>query len=219
MTITWFGHSCFRIEAKEAHSTGSGQVSILVDPFSKDLGLRPPRIKDDLVLVTHSHYDHNDTSSINPEAMLINGPGEYEKQGIYVRGILSYHDKNKGKERGLNTIYIIKAEDMTVCHMGDFGQDGFEGNQLDDIGDVDLLMIPVGGNYTIDYKEAVEVVSQIEPKIIIPMHYKIEGLKVDIDSSDKFIKEIGLTPEKVDKLKIVKKNLPTEEMKLVVFLT
>lgn len=210
MNISWFGQSCFRIEAKEG--------SILIDPFSKDTGLRPPRIKDDLVLVTHSHYDHSNTEGADPQTtMIINGPGEYERKGIYVRGILSYHDKNKGQERGLNTIYIIKAEDIVICHMGDFGQDKFEEHQLDDIGDVDILMLPVGGKYTIDYKEAVEVVGQIEPKIIIPMHYKVKDLKIDIDGPDKFVKELGLAPEQADKYKVAKKTLPVEEMKLVTF--
>jgi len=209
MTITWFGHSCFRIEAKEG--------SILIDPFSKDMGLKPPRIKDDLVLVTHNHYDHNNTEGASSETMIINGPGEYEKQGIHIRGILSYHDKVEGKERGLNTIYVIKVENVVICHMGDFGQDTFEKDQLDSIGDVDILMLPVGGKYTIDYKEAVKVIREIGPKIVIPMHYKIKDLKLDIDGPDKFIKELGLTPEKVDKYKIAKKNLPTEETTLVLF--
>ncbi|OGN02631.1 MAG: hypothetical protein A2655_02820 [Candidatus Yanofskybacteria bacterium RIFCSPHIGHO2_01_FULL_43_42] len=210
MTITWFGQSCFRIEAKEG--------SILIDPFSKDIGLKPPRIKDDLVLVTHKHYDHNNTEGADSQTtMIVDGPGEYEKMGMYVRGILSYHDKSKGQERGLNTIYVIKTEDMTMCHMGDFGQDKFEEHQLDDIGDIDILMLPIGGRYTVDYKEAIEVVGQIEPKVVIPMHYKVKDLKIDIDGPDKFIKELGLTPEKVDKYKIAKKNLPAEEVKLIVF--
>lgn len=217
MTISWFGHSCFRIETKEAPSTGSGQASILIDPFSKNIGLRSPRIKDDLVLVSHHHYDHDNTEGANPEAMIIDGPGEYEKKGVYVRGIFSYHDKEQGKERGPNTMYVVRAEDITVCHMGDFGQASFEKNQLDDIGDIDILMIPVGGKYTLDYKEAVQIIGQIEPKIIIPMHYKVKDLKVDIDGPEKFIKELGLTPEKVDKYKIAKKNLPAEEMKLILF--
>ncbi len=217
MTITWFGHSCFRIEAKEGSSTGSVQVSVLIDPFSKDIGLRLPRIKDNLVLVTHQHYDHNNIGDANPEAFIIDGPGEYEKQGVSVRGIQSFHDKSGGKERGLNTIYVIKVEDMTVCHMGDFGQEKFEEHQLEEIGDVDILIVPVGGIYTIDYKEAVNVIGQIEPKIVIPMHYKIKDLKLDIAGPEKFLKEIGLVPEKIDKLKIAKKNLPVEEMKLVMF--
>jgi len=217
MTINWFGQSCFRIEVKEAHSTGSGQVSILIDPFSKEIGLKPPKIKDDLVLVTHNHPDHNNLEGLNPEAFLINTPGEYEKKGIAIRGILSYHDKSQGKERGLNTIYVIKAEDMTLCHLGDLGQEKLDDSQVEEIGDVDILLVPVGGNYTINYKEAVGVIGQIEPKIIIPMHYKVKDLKVDVDGPEKFVKELGLTPEKVDKYKISKKLLPLEEMKLVMF--
>ena len=202
------GHSCFRIEAKEG--------SILIDPFSKDIGLRPPKIKDNLVLVSHHHDDHDNVREAGPEVFIIDGPGEYEKQGVSIRGIKSFHDKSGGKERGNNTIYVIKAEDMTICHMGDFGQEKLEDSQLEEIGDVDILMIPIGGKYTIDYKEAAGVVSQIEPKIVVPMHYKVKDLKLEIDGPDKFLKEIGLTPEKVDKLKIAKKTLPIEETKLVV---
>lgn len=209
MTISWFGHSCFRIEAKEG--------SILTDPFSKDIGLKPPKIKDDLVLISHNHYDHNNVEDAPAETFIIKNPGEYEKNGIAVLGIHSYHDKSEGKERGPNTIYVIKAEDMTLCHLGDLGQEKLDEKQIEEIGDVDILMLPVGGSYTINYKEALEVISQIEPKIVIPMHYKTKDLKIDIESADKFVKELGLTPEKVDKFKIVKKNLPAEEVKLVMF--
>lgn len=209
MTITWYGHSCFRIEAKEG--------SILTDPFSKEIGLKPPKIKDDLVLVSHDHSDHNNTEDAGPESFIIKNPGEYEKNGISVLGIPSFHDKSEGKERGLNTIYLIKAEDMTICHLGDLGQEKLDEKQVEEIGDVDILMIPVGGNYTINYKEAVEVISQVEPKIVIPMHYKVKDLTLDIESADKFLKELGLTPEKADKFKVAKKTLPTEEVKLVTF--
>ena len=209
MTITWFGQSCFRIEAKEG--------SMLIDPFSPDIGLKPPKIKDDLVLVSHNHYDHNNVEDAPAETFIIKNPGEYEKNGIAVLGIHSYHDKTEGKERGPNTIYVIKAEDMTVCHLGDLGQEKLDEKQVEEIGDVDILMIPVGGSYTINYKEALEVISQIEPKIVIPMHYKVKDLNIEIESADKFVKELGLTPEKVDKFKIVKKNLPDEEEKLVMF--
>ena len=212
MNISWFGQSCFRIETKEG--------SILIDRFLEEKeGLKPPKIKDDIVLVTHEHGDHNNIEGINPEAFLINTPGEYEKRGIAIRGISSYHDKSEGKERGMNTIYVMKAEDMTICHLGDLGQEKLTESQVDEIGDIDILFIPVGGNYTINYKEAVGVIGQIEPKIIIPMHYKVKDLKIDLDSSDKFVKELGLTPEKVDKYKIAKKLLPLEEMKLIMFET
>lgn len=209
MTINWYGQSCFRLEAKEGN--------ILIDPFSKEIGLRPPKIKDDMVLVTNNHDDHNNTGDANPEALIIDGPGEYEKQGIAVKGILSYHDSVGGKERGLNTIYILKAEDMTICHLGDLGQKELTNEQVEEIGDVDVLMIPIGGNFTINYEGAMDVISKIEPKIIIPMHYKIKDLKVDLDGPEKFIKEVGIDPEKVDKYRVQKKTLPSEEMKLVVF--
>lgn len=209
MTIQWFGHSCFRIEVKD--------FSILIDPFSNEIGLKPPKIKDNVILITHSHYDHSNTADAPPEARVINGPGEYEIGGVYIHGIQSYHDNAKGTQRGLNTIYVLKAEDINVCHMGDFGQDKLEEHQLEEIGDADILMLPVGGVYTIDGKQAVQITGEIQPKIVIPMHYKIPGLNLDIVGPDKFLKEIGLTPEKVEKLKIMKKNLPIEEIELIMF--
>lgn len=206
MTISWYGQSCFRIEAKEG--------SILIDPFSKEIGLKPPRINDDIVLVTHQHMDHNNIEGAPESAFIIQNPGEYENRGIAIRGIQTFHDDKQGAERGLNTVYTIKAEEMVICHLGDIGHT-LSDQQIEDIGDVDVLMIPVGGVYTIDAKAAVEVINQIEPKIVIPMHYKVPGLEVPLDGPEKFVKELGLTPEKIDKLKITKKNLPTEEVKLI----
>lgn len=209
MTISWFGHSCFRLEAKN--------LSILVDPFSKDIGLRSPKIKDNIVLLTHGHYDHANVEDAPAETKIIKGPGEYEIMGVCVRGIQSFHDNSNGADRGLNTMYIIEDDDVKICHMGDFGQDKLEEHQLEEIGDVDVLMIPVGGTYTIDGKQASEIISQIEPKIIIPMHYKLPELKIDIAGPEKFLKEIGIKPEKVDKYKATKKTLPQEEMQLIMF--
>jgi len=207
MTISWYGQSCFRIEAKEG--------SILTDPFSKEIGLKPPRIKDDVVTVSHQHYDHNNIADANQEAFIIQNPGEYEKQGIAIRGIVSFHDDKQGAERGPNTIYVYKAEEFTIAHLGDLGH-LLTDAQVEAIGDVDVVMIPVGGTYTLDAKTAAAVIGQIEPKIIIPMHYKVPGLEVVLDGVEKFIKELGLDPEKVDKYKITKKLLPAEEMKLIV---
>ena len=210
MTITWYGHSCFRLESKD--------FSLLIDPFSSEIGLRPPKIKDNIVLVSHEHYDHNNVEDLPKDTLLIKGPGEYEVKGVFIKGIQSFHDKNQGQERGLNTMYTIKMEDMVITHMGDFGQGALSEEQIEKIGDADILMIPTGGVYTINYKEAVEAISQIEPKIVIPMHYKIPGLKIEIEGPEKFLKEMSLTPEKAEKsYKVQKKNLPAEEMKLVVF--
>lgn len=209
MTITWYGQSCFRLESKG--------VSVLVDPFSKEIGLRAPRLNDNIFLVSHEHYDHNNVNEVGPEQFVIRGPGEYEKAGVYVEGIMSYHDNEQGVQRGLNTIYLIRMEEMRLCHLGDLGQNKLTDEQVEAIGDVDILFVPVGGKYTIDGKEAAEVVKQIEPKIIIPMHYKVTGLNIDIDNNQKFLKEIGIKPEEVESYKINAKSLPTEEIKLVTF--
>lgn len=210
MTITWYGHSCFRLESKD--------TSLLIDPFSQEIGLRPPKIKDNIVLVSHQHYDHNNIEGLPLDTFLIKGPGEYEAKGVSVKGIHSFHDKSQGQERGLNAIYLIKMEDLVLTHLGDFGESKLSEEQIEKIGDIDIVMIPVGGTYTINYKEAVEIINQIEPKIVIPMHYKIPGLKLEIDGPEKFLKEMSLTPEKVERsYKIQKKNLPAEEMKLVMF--
>ncbi|MBI2676674.1 MAG: MBL fold metallo-hydrolase [Candidatus Yanofskybacteria bacterium] len=207
MTLSWLGHSCFRLEGKE--------VSLLIDPFSKDIGLRAPRIKDQIILVTHDHYDHNNTEGAEAGSMIINGPGEYEVKGVYIQGVPSFHDNINGAERGPNTIYTTKFEEISLCHLGDLGQESLDEKQVDLIGDVDVLMVPVGGKYTIDAKEAVKIIGQIEPKIIIPMHYKTPDLKIDLEPVDKFLKEVGLVPEKMEKFKITQKTLPQEEMKLI----
>lgn len=209
MNITWYGQSCFRIENKD--------VRIVIDPFSKEIGLKTPRLNENIVLVTHDHDDHNNAKDLAPETFLINGPGEYEKSGVQVVGLLSYHDNSEGSERGLNTIYVIKVEDIKLCHLGDLGQHELTDEQIEIIGGVDILMIPVGGVYTIDGKEASAIVKQIEPKIIIPMHYKVPGLTIKLDGPEEFLKEVGIKPEEAEVLKITAKTLPQEEIKLVRF--
>ncbi len=192
-------------------------MSILIDPFSKEVGLRVPRLTDDIFLVTHEHYDHDNVADVPETSFVIRGPGEYEKSGVHIEGVLSYHDNAQGIERGLNTIYIIRIEDMRICHLGDLGQKELTAEQVETIGSVDILFIPVGGKYTINGAEAAAVIRQIEPKIIIPMHYKVEGLDVDVEGPQKFFKEMGLKPEEVETYKITAKNLPTEEIKLITF--
>ncbi len=210
MNITWFGQSCFRFDTKD--------VSLLIDPFSKEIGLKPPRLNDTIIAVTHEHYDHSATKGAEPTALIVNGPGEYEKSGVYLHGIQTFHDDVGGMQRGLNTLFMIRMEEILICHMGDFGQKSFTDEQLSQMGnkDIDILMIPVGGTYTIGGKDAVEIVKELEPKIVIPMHYKIAGLNIDIANNSEFIKELGLKFEEFDTFKINKKNLPTDETKLIV---
>ena len=123
MSITWYGHSCFRLESKD--------TSLLIDPFSSEIGLRPPKIKDNIVLVSHQHYDHNNIDQMPEESFLIKGPGEYEVKGVFIKGIQSFHDKSQGQERGLNTIYVIKMEDMVLAHLGDFGEGRLSEEQVE----------------------------------------------------------------------------------------
>ena len=211
MLITWLGHSCFKIQDK----AGPDGVTIITDPFDKSVGLKAPRLEADIVTVSHDHSDHNNVSAIKGNPYIIRGAGEYEVKRVFIEGAEAYHDDKQGAERGKNIIYRIDIEDMSVSHLGDLGHT-LDAKQLEKLEGTDILLIPVGGVYTIGAKKAVEVVSQIEPRIIIPMHYKIPGLTVNIEGVDKFIKELGIKPTYEEKLKISKRDLPAEDMELVV---
>jgi L-ascorbate metabolism protein UlaG (beta-lactamase superfamily) len=147
---------------------------------------------------------------------LVSGPGEYETKGVFIQGISAFHDNSLGKERGQTTIFVIEAEELRICHLGDLGQKELNSEQMEKIGEVDVLMIPVGGAYTIDAKDTVKIMSQIEPKIIIPMHYSLPKLKVKLDDLDKFLKTMGIRKiEPVPKLTVKKKDISEEEVKIV----
>jgi L-ascorbate metabolism protein UlaG (beta-lactamase superfamily) len=215
MNITWYGQSCFRV-VLQGNKRAKQWASLVVDPFDESTGLKLPKIEADIFLITHNHKDHNNQKMVKKENLVIDSPGEYEVSDIFIQGIPSFHDNEKGKERGINTIYTIEAEEIRVCHLGDFGQEELDDKQLRDIGEIDVLMIPIGGVYTIDAKEATKIISQIEPRIIIPMHYKIPGLKIKLDDLGSFLKAIGEKSAKAeDKLNIQKKNLPVGEMKVI----
>lgn len=206
MIITWYGQACFKIQTK---------LTLVTDPYDKSLGLRPPYLQTDIVTVSHQHYDHNNIQALKGNPQIIDGPGEYETKGVEILGIQTFHDKKQGTERGVNTIYVIRLDDIVICHLGDLGHLLFD-EQIEKINGVDILMIPVGGVYTINASEAVKVIDSLEPKMVIPMHYKIPKLTLDLDKIDKFCKEMGIPKEKVEeKLIIKKKNLPVGETKII----
>lgn len=213
MKISWYGHSCFKLLVK---SNNGDKITIAIDPFDKETGLTPPRGAADIVLVTHNHHDHNNIQTISGQPFVIDSPGEYDIKGVFIKGVYSFHDNSKGGERGINTIYVIEAEDMKICHMGDFGESELSSNQLEKIGEIDILMIPVGGIYTINGSEAVKIINQIEPSIVIPMHYKIPNLNIKLNPVDKFLEEIGGEKEIVEELLVQKKELIEEKMRIVV---
>jgi len=214
--IYWAGQSCFQISVS---TSKDHSADIVIDPFDEDfVGLKLPNLSADILLVTHDHKDHNNVKGVKGEPFVITGPGEYEVKEVFIQGIPAFHDDQEGKTRGKSTIYLIEAEGIRFCHLGDLGQKLLTDEQLEKLDKVDVLMIPVGGeDYTIDSVQAQKVISQIEPKIVIPMHFALPKLKIKLDDVSKFLKTMGknsVTP--VDKLVVKDSTLTKEGMEIVV---
>ncbi len=214
MDIYWYGQACFKIKGKTA--------SVIIDPFNPDFtGLKLGKeVSGDVVLVSHGHEDHNNADSIltpsGEKPMVFSDPGEYEVGGVVISGISSFHDDSEGSERGKNIIFHMMFDGLDIVHLGDLGQSKLTEEQVAEIGETDILLIPVGGTYTIDSKAASDIVSQLEPKIIVPMHYKTEGLKFELAGVENFLKEMGaegVIPQ--TKLSITKDKLPEEPQVVV----
>ena len=181
--------------------------------------MRLPKVRAEIVTVSHYHDGHSNVAGVTPVEdkglVVIDRPGEYEVADVFVFGIGSYHDKKQGKELGKSVMFKFDVGGIKVLHLGDIGT-VLSNLQLEKIDDVDVLLIPIGGKYTVNAKEAAEIVRQIEPRIVIPMHYKIPGLEIDLDGLDNFKKEMGNKAETVSKLKIAKKDLPVDDVKLII---
>ena len=182
MEITWLGHACFRLKAKEA--------TVVTDPYSKTIGLTPPRVQADIVAVSHDHAGHNHAAGVGGNPKIISGPGEYEIRNVFITGIAAFHDGNQGKSHGKVTIYLIEMEDLVVCHLGDLGHVPTQ-EQVEAIGRVDVLLVPVGGGDSLNASQAAEVVGLLEPRAVIPMHYQTDGLTTTLDPITRFSKEMG----------------------------
>lgn len=211
MDIIYLGHSSFKFKGKFA--------SVVTDPFDPAMvGLKFSGVDADVVTVSHEHADHNKSDLVNGVKKIVSGPGEYEIMGVSIIGIPSYHDDKKGEERGKNTIYVFEMDGLRLCHLGDLGHDLTE-KMLEEIGTINILMVPVGGEFTIDASKAVAVAQAIEANIVIPMHYQMPGMKEEISSKlfteEAFLKEIGLLVERLPKLSIKKEDLQ-DEQKVVV---
>ncbi len=202
MEIDWFGHACFRLRGKEG--------TVITDPYSKEIGLSFARPRGDIVTVSHAHPGHAFAQGVKGDPKVITGPGEYEIKNVFITGVRTAHDKKNGKERGANTVYIFDLDGLTICHLGDLGHVPTQ-PQAEAFGNVNVLLIPVGGVATIGATEAAEIVSLLEPQIVIPMHFFHAELAFKLDPVAKFFKEMGLkTVDAVPSLKITKDSLPSE---------
>ncbi len=200
MEISWLGHSCFRIKGS--------QTTVITDPYSPDEGYHLGKPTAHIVTVSHGHSDHAYVRGIGGEPRVVNRPGEYEIRGVLIIGIATYHDAEEGRSRGRNTIYLIQIDEVLVCHLGDLGH-VLTAGQVEEIGNADVLLLPVGGVYTIDAPLAAEVVRQLEPKVVIPMHYQTPALKWSLEPVGRFLREIGVKEIKSQpKLSLTKASLP-----------
>ncbi len=207
------GHSSFLIRTREA--------KIVTDPFSPSVvGLKYPKVEADIVTLSHLHDDHNYREGIKGEPLFIDWPGEFEKNKVRIFGYQSFHDNKKGEERGANTIFKFEAENLSILHCGDLGH-LLDDSLVEEIGSVDVLLIPTGGFYTINAQEAAKVVNEIEPSLVIPMHYQNPDMNPQLSANMQpvgdFLKEIGAEDtQAVEKLSIKKEDLTPEDLKVVV---
>lgn len=212
MDITSLGHASFRIRGKNA--------TVVTDPYDSGLvGFKfPKHIEADIVTVSHEHTDHNNVAVLEGTPFVIKGPGEYEVRGVGVVGLSTFHDDKKGEVRGYNTIYRIEIDGIAILHLGDLGHI-LSTSEIDELDGVNVLMIPVGGVYSLDPAQAVAVVNEIEPEIVIPMHYGRPELNQKefggLSPVSAFLKEIGKEAAAQPKLTITKDKLPAE-MQVVV---
>ena len=207
MEITWYGQACFRIRDRAG--------SVVTDPYDSSIGLALPRLSATIVTVSHDHPDHNHVRGLRGSPYVIAGPGEYEVSGIFVIGVPTFHDVHEGRDLGRNTAYLLEFDDFTVCHLGDLGHAPSQ-EDVEQLGDVDVLLVPVGGRGTLTGGKAAEVVGMLEPRIVIPMHYKVPAVDANLDSATRFLREMGAeNPQPLESLKITKSELPDETRVIV----
>ena len=209
MEITYIGHSCFKIKGKE--------LTLVIDPYDpKEAGYKLPKLEADVLLLSNSE-DTSTKSSVSGVRLLIDAPGEYETKGTFVYGIETFRDKKEGAERGKNIMYLIEMEGFNILHTGDLGHD-LSKETLERIPNVDVLLVGVGGAGSIDAEGASDIISELEPGIVIPMHYNENDETSKLDKLDKFLKEMGADDKakNEDKLKLTNKIDIPEETSVVV---
>lgn len=200
MEITWLGHACFRLRGREA--------VVVTDPCPPSTGYKIGRISGHIVTLSHPHPEHSYTQALTGNPRIITGPGEYEIGGVMIVGVATYHDNQKGARLGKNTAYVIEMDDLRICHLGDLGHMPTSA-QAEEMTPIDILLVPVGGSSTIDGAAAAAVVSVLEPRLVIPMHYKTPACTASLDPLTPFLKAMGYTTiAPVPKLSVTRHSLP-----------
>ena len=204
MEIVWHGHSCFRMSER-------GLASIVTDPYEASLGYPPLKLKADIVTISHAAAGHNNVDAVRGEKLVIAVPGEFEIGGVFITGIATDGDqRRRGADAKRNILYLFDFGGLTVCHLGDLQVVPTQA-QMEALGPVDVVLVPVGGGGGLNAAPAAEVISLLEPSVVVPMHYQTEPVTLKLDPVSKFLKEMGqaaLQPE--PSLKLSKSSLPDE---------
>ena len=203
LRIRWLGHSCWEI---------TNEITLVTDPHDgKSIGISAPDVSGDILLVSHDHYDHNSVKTVEKKGSVVKRNERDEAvKGTMIKGVKSFHDESGGAKRGMNIIYLFSMDNISFCHLGDLGHE-LDENTIHQIGDVDVLFIPVGGNFTIDAHKAWNVINGIKPRIVVPMHYKIGGLSLPIARVDSFLEKNKLKILKVgNEIDIEREDLPED---------
>jgi len=204
MEITWYGHSCFRL-------TERGMASVVTDPFDNtNIGYESLKLKADIVTVSHDAAGHNNIKAVKGTTHVITGPGEFEIGGVFITGVQTNGTSKKESEELRNTLYVFDYEGITVAHLGDLKRVPSQ-TEVEALGAVNVALVPVGGGGGLNAAKAAEVISLLEPNIVVPMHYATKDTKLKLDSLDKFLKEMGLSASQPEaSLKVTRTGLPTE---------
>jgi len=208
MEIKFHGHACFSIK--------DGKITLVTDPYSNEIGLKLPDLKANIVTVSHDNKAYNNSKAVEGDPMVLNWPGEYENNAIYFKGIHSFHNTKEDKEQLENIVFVITWNGIRLCHLGAQGTK-LTPEQLENVGDVDVLFVPVGGKGTVDAKKAKEIIEQIEPRVIIPMAYHTDGSKLALDTLENFLSVMGSKAiDPVDSFEVKRSEMPEDNSKLIV---
>jgi L-ascorbate metabolism protein UlaG (beta-lactamase superfamily) len=208
MEITWYGHSCFRLMER-------GIASIVTDPFDTSIGYAELNVRSDIVTISHDAPGHNAAHLVRKAQHILDRPGEYEIGGVFITGIATYDTSKPPAETRPNIIFTFSFNGITVGHLGDLSHVPAQA-QIEDLGTIDVLLVPVGGGGALNSAQASEVISLIEPTIVVPMHYKTPACLLNLDPLDKFLKEMGVAEYEEQDVLRVRAGALAEETQIVV---